>query len=172
MEVSGDKPAARKRTTSTSKRGKAQADAAEKVQNRGSYACGKCGAPKKGHTCPFETVFRAPGHEAKTGPLRDSACQVEIGTELVRDLDTTQCGSYYSYIPTAASPATVAFTTATSPSSGSGPFIHHSHFDPTGAMMDPGPGPGPGGFYSQGQGQGQGLARWPGLGPGPGPGGV
>lgn len=54
----------------------------EKDKGRGSYRCGKCGVPKKGHICPYQPKLKR--REDEPPPeLRNAATQVEMDEFLV-----------------------------------------------------------------------------------------
>lgn len=46
-------------------------------KGRGSYKCGKCGVPKKGHICPYQPKIRRRTDEDPP-ELRNAAIQVEM----------------------------------------------------------------------------------------------
>lgn len=49
----------------------------DKDKGRGSYKCGRCGVPKKGHVCPYQpTVKRRSGEPAPE--MKSAAIQVEM----------------------------------------------------------------------------------------------
>jgi len=57
-------------------------DASSRDKMRGSYRCGKCGVPKKGHICPYQPKFKRRPDE----PLpetRNASTQVEMDEFLV-----------------------------------------------------------------------------------------
>ena len=48
-----------------------------KDKGRGSYKCGRCGVPKKGHICPYQPrLSRRPGEPLPE--MRSAAIQVEM----------------------------------------------------------------------------------------------
>lgn len=60
-----------------------------KVQNsatdentRGSYRCGRCGVPKKGHVCPYQPKLKRRADEPAP-EMKNAACQVEMDEFLV-----------------------------------------------------------------------------------------
>lgn len=60
-----------------------------KVQNpatdentRGSYRCGRCGVPKKGHVCPYQPKLKRRADEP-VPEMKNAACQVEMDEFLV-----------------------------------------------------------------------------------------
>jgi len=54
----------------------------DREKGRGSYRCGKCGAPKKGHVCPYQPKFkRRPDEPAPE--TRNATTQVEMDEFLV-----------------------------------------------------------------------------------------
>ena len=64
--------------------------------NRGSYVCGICGLPKKGHRCPYKICYRIP----KSFDSQSTECaqsQVDLGSSRVSDLNLASQGSEYSY---------------------------------------------------------------------------
>lgn len=55
---------------------------ADKEKGRGSYRCGKCGVPKKGHVCPYQPkIKRRPDEPAPV--LKNASTQVEMDEFLV-----------------------------------------------------------------------------------------
>jgi hypothetical protein len=49
----------------------------EKEKGRGSYRCGRCGAPKKGHVCPDQPKLKRRPDEPPP-EMRNAALQVEM----------------------------------------------------------------------------------------------
>lgn len=49
----------------------------EKEKGRGSYRCGRCGAPKKGHVCPYQPKLKRRPDEPPP-EMRNAALQVEM----------------------------------------------------------------------------------------------
>mmetsp|Transcript_12926 Transcript_12926/g.30081 ORF Transcript_12926/g.30081 Transcript_12926/m.30081 type:complete len:416 (+) Transcript_12926:234-1481(+) len=49
----------------------------EKDKGRGSYRCGRCGAPKKGHVCPYQPKLKRRPDEPPP-EMRNAAVQVEM----------------------------------------------------------------------------------------------
>ena len=58
----------------------------EKEKGRGSYRCGRCGAPKKGHVCPYQPKLKRRPDEPPP-EMRNAALQVEM--------DEVSLHSYY-----------------------------------------------------------------------------
>ena len=56
------------------KRSRAELD---KEKGRGSYRCGRCGAPKKGHVCPYQPKLKRRPDEPPP-EMRNAALQVEM----------------------------------------------------------------------------------------------
>lgn len=52
----------------------ASTTSSNKESKRGSYRCGKCGVPKKGHICPYQPVKK----KQEDVPTRCAAIQVEM----------------------------------------------------------------------------------------------
>lgn len=50
---------------------------ADKDKGRGSYRCGRCGAPKKGHVCPYQPKLKRRPDEPPP-EVRNAAVQVEM----------------------------------------------------------------------------------------------
>mmetsp|Transcript_4311 Transcript_4311/g.6725 ORF Transcript_4311/g.6725 Transcript_4311/m.6725 type:complete len:393 (-) Transcript_4311:212-1390(-) len=50
---------------------------ADKDKGRGSYRCGRCGAPKKGHVCPYQPKLKRRPDEPPP-EMRNAAIQVEM----------------------------------------------------------------------------------------------
>lgn len=57
-------------------------DDADKDKGRGSYRCGKCGAPKKGHVCPYQPKFKRRPDEPPP-VTKNASTQVEMDEFLV-----------------------------------------------------------------------------------------
>lgn len=55
---------------------------ADKDKGRGSYRCGKCGVPKKGHVCPYQPKLKRRSDEPPP-EMRNAATQVEMDEFLV-----------------------------------------------------------------------------------------
>lgn len=51
--------------------------ASDKDKGRGSYRCGRCGAPKKGHICPYQPKLKRRPDEPPP-EMRNAAVQVEM----------------------------------------------------------------------------------------------
>lgn len=49
----------------------------DKDKGRGSYRCGRCGAPKKGHVCPYQPKLKRRPDEPPP-EMRNAAIQVEM----------------------------------------------------------------------------------------------
>lgn len=49
----------------------------DKDKGRGSYRCGRCGAPKKGHVCPYQPKLKRRPDEPPP-EMRNAALQVEM----------------------------------------------------------------------------------------------
>merc|ERR1719223_1192179 len=54
----------------------------DKEKGRGSYRCGKCGVPKKGHICPYQPKIKR-GPDEPAPELKNAATQVEMDEFLV-----------------------------------------------------------------------------------------
>lgn len=57
--------------------GESSAGGSNRDKGRGSYKCGRCGVPKKGHLCPYQPKMKKPA----SGPppnMRNAAVQVEM----------------------------------------------------------------------------------------------
>ncbi len=54
----------------------------EDEKGRGSYRCGKCGVPKKGHVCPYQPKLKRRADEPPP-EMRSAATQVEMDEFLV-----------------------------------------------------------------------------------------
>ena len=57
-------------------------DMDNKDKGRGSYRCGKCGVPKKGHICPYQPKLKRRADEPPP-EMRNAATQVEMDEFLV-----------------------------------------------------------------------------------------
>jgi len=49
----------------------------DRDRGRGSYRCGRCGAPKKGHVCPYQSIVKRRSDEA-TPQLKNASVQAEM----------------------------------------------------------------------------------------------
>jgi len=52
------------------------------MKGRGKYVCGKCGAPKKGHVCPYQPKLKRRADEP-TPEMKNAAIQVEMDELMV-----------------------------------------------------------------------------------------
>ncbi len=52
------------------------------MKGRGKYVCGKCGAPKKGHVCPYQPKLKRRADEPPP-EMKNAAVQVEMDELMV-----------------------------------------------------------------------------------------
>jgi hypothetical protein len=65
-------------------------DSKDKDKGRGKYVCGKCGAPKKGHNCPYQPKLKRRPDEPLP-EMKNAAAQVEMDEVRIHCIQTGFC---------------------------------------------------------------------------------
>ena len=69
------------------------ADAAKHGKKRGSYNCGRCGLPKKGHNCTVKTLASTADATPDLSPLSPSLPRPRPVSESLRRISVARCRS-------------------------------------------------------------------------------